>query len=286
VPNSLDVIDSTPGDYHIRLLDAGHAQLSDFAFAPKFSPETDEPEGSIAEAVQWITGTHSIEILHGTTVLITRTVSASTPVITVTAPNGGETLNGNNFTVMWNASDADGDPLTYLLEYSTDNGATWQLLGTNIIQTQATIDLTLLAGTTQGLFRVWASDGVNTSFDASNATFTVPFKTPSITSISPISGTTYVLSQTVTFEGSAFDPEDNVLGDAQLQWTSSLQGDLGTGALLQRADLITGTHVITLTATDSDNNTATATTVITVTEESTGGGSAPDLFLPIVMKNG
>ena len=177
-----------------------------------------------------------------------------------------------DYTVTWNASDADLDPLTFLLEYSTDNGATWDLLGTNITQTHATIDLSLLAGTTQGLFRVWASDGVNTSFDASDAVFSVPSKTPGITSLAPISGTTYVLSQTVTLEGSAFDAEDNVLDDAHLQWTSSLQGVLGTGSLLQLTDLIPGTHTITLTATDSDNNVATATTIITVTEESPGGG--------------
>jgi hypothetical protein len=286
VPNSLDSVDHISGTYHIRLLDVGNAQLLDYPFAPKFSPELDEPEGSIAEAVPWITGTHSIVILHDTTALITRTVSAHTPVITIAAPNGGELLSGSSYTVTWTASDADGDPLTYLLEYSADNGATWQLLGTNITQTQATIGLSLLPGTTQGLFRVWASDGVNTSFDASDAAFSVPFKTPSITSISPISGTTYVLSQTVTLEGSAFDAEDNVLGDAQLQWTSSLQGVLGTGSQLQVTDLITGTHVITLTATDSNNNTATATTVITVGEENPAGGSAPDLFLPIVIKNG
>jgi len=286
VPNSIDVTGTVAGEYHIRLLDAGNAQLADYAFTPNFSTEANDPVGTIAEAVPWVTGTQRIAIWHNTTALITRTVSANTPVVTVTAPNGGEILSGSNYTVTWTASDADGDPLTYLLEYSTDNGATWQLLGTNITQTQAMLDLTRLPGTTQGLFRVWASDGVNTAADASNGTFTVPSKAPSVTLISPANGTTYVLSQTVTFEGNAFDPEDNVLGDAQLHWTSSLQGDLGTGALLQRADLITGTHVITLTATDSDNNTATATTTIIVTEESTGGGSAPDLFLPIVMKNG
>ncbi len=286
VPNSLDSVDHISGTYHIRLLGAGNTELLDYPFAPKFSPEDGEPVGLINEATPWMTGTQSIVILHNTPALITRTVSAHTPVITVTAPNGGELLSGSSYTVTWTASDADSDPLTYLLEYSTDNGATWQLLGTNITRTQATIDLSLLPGTAQGLFRVWASDGVNTAFDASDAVFSVPSKLPSITSISPISDTAYVLSQTVTLEGSAYDPEDNVLGDAQLQWTSSLQGALGTGAFLQTTDLITGTHVITLTATDSDHNVATATTVITIGEESPGGGSAPDVFLPLVIKNG
>ena len=187
-------------------------------------------------------------------------------------------------TVTWTASDADNDPLTYLLEYSTDNGATWDLLGTNITQTHAAINLALLPGTAQGLFRVWASDGVNTSYDASNAVFSVPSKLPEITSLAPVSGTTYIVSQTVTLEGSAYDPEDNVLGDAQLQWTSSLQGVLGTGSVLQLTDLVVGTHVITLTATDSDNNTTTATTVITVMDENPVSGNY-DLFLPLVLRS-
>jgi hypothetical protein len=281
VPNSLDSIDNIPGEYHIKLLNAGNAQLSDYPLTPNFGTEGDASIGMIAEAVPWMTGTHSIVILHNTTALITRTVSTHTPIITLTAPNGGEVLSGSSYTVTWTASDADGDPLTYLLEYSKDHGVNWQLLSGSLAQTHATLDLKQLPGTTHGLFRVWASDGVNTSSDASNGTFTVPAKSPSVMLIVPISGTTYVLSQTVTFEGSAFDPEDNLLADSQLQWTSSLQGVLGTGGVLQTTDLVTGTHVITLTATDSQSNKATATTTITIFATSPEGGK---VYLPIVLK--
>ena len=96
VPNSLEPIDHVPGDYHIRFLDSGGAQLSDYPFTPKFSPEEDDPVGLINEAAPWVTGTHSIVILHNTTALITRTISTYTPVVTVTAPNGGELLSGSS----------------------------------------------------------------------------------------------------------------------------------------------------------------------------------------------
>ncbi len=269
------------GAYSIRLFGAGNSLLANYAFSPKFSPEADEPVGLIAEMVAWVTDTQKIAIWHGATALITRTVSAHAPVVTLNSPNGGETLSGSNVNVAWTGTDADaGDSLTYSLDYSRDGGATWQALSGSITQTQVTLDLTQLPGTTQAKFRVWASDGVNTALDDSNGTFTVTFKSPKITSIAPVSGTQYVLSQTTTFEGSAFDPEDGVLGDARLNWTSSLQGALGTGQMLQTTDLIIGTHVITLTATDSNNNTATATTTIVIT------GELPtiEIYLPLILR--
>ncbi|HET7088809.1 MAG TPA: Ig-like domain-containing protein, partial [Anaerolineae bacterium] len=281
LPNSEDLATSPPGDYHIRLLGAGDALLADHAITPYFSPEADEPEGAIAEMVPWVTGTQKIVITHGATALVTRTVSANAPVVTITSPNGGENLSGGEVTLTWTASDADGDALTFTIDYSRDGGATWESLSGEITATQATLDLSLLPGTTQGKFRVWVSDGVNTGSDASDGVFSVPLKLPEIISIEPPSGATYVVSQTVTFEGVAFDVEDGLLGDAQLQWSSSLQGPLGTGGLLQTADLIAGTHVVTLTATDSHNNVATATTTITVVDEL----PLSWIYLPIVLRN-
>ena len=127
---------------------------------------------------------------------------------------------------------------------------------------------------------MWASDGVNSTRDASDTTFTVTSKLPRIISIEPVSGTIYVVSQTVAFEGSVFDLDDGFLSDANLQWSSSLMGPLGAGETLQATDLITGTHVITLTATDSDGNTATATTTVIVKQESPT--IIMEIYLPLI----
>jgi len=60
--------------------------------------------------------------------------------------------------------------------------------------------------------------------------------------------------------------EDGLLGDAALTWASSLSGPLGTGHALALATLPTGTHIITVTATDSRGQQAQATTTITVVD--------------------
>ncbi len=281
VPDATDVLTSTPSDYHIQFRDLGDAQLADYPFSPSFSPEDGVNEGLIAEAVTWVTGTRQIRIMQGVTSLVTRTVSTATPVVTLLFPNGGETLAGTgSVEVSWQADDVDGDTLTYALDFSRDGGTSWEPLGLGITTTVASVDLSVLPGTSQGKFRVWASDGVNTAIDASDGVFSLPFKTPEVVYIAPASGATYVVSQTVTLEGEGFDVEDNILADPQLSWTSSLQGSLGTGGMLQTTDLVTGTHVITLTVTDSQANTATSTTTVIVTGEQ----SPSVVYLPLVMR--
>ncbi len=216
--------------------------------------------------------------------LITRTVSANTPTVTLQSPGGGITLTGNSVIVSWSAFDADGDPLTFSLDYSKDGGATWTPLSGQIPSTTIAIDLTQLPGSPQGKFRVWASDGVNTATDETAGTFVVPNKAPQILSVDPISGTTYVVSQTISFEAEAYDPEDGQLPDGNLQWSSDIDGVLGTGALLQLDTLSIGTHTITLTVTDSDNHVTTAATMVIVTAEP----SITDwfIYMPLLMKGG
>ena len=55
----------------------------------------------------------------------------------------------------------------------------------------------------------------------------------------------------IQFTGSATDPEDGQLTGDDLVWTSSLDGQIGTGQSFTRSDLRVGQHTITLTATDS-----------------------------------
>lgn len=61
----------------------------------------------------------------------------------------------------------------------------------------------------------------------------------------------------VTFTGSADDPEDGALTGSSLVWESDVDGEIGTGESVSTSGLSVGHHIVTLTATDSEGASAT-----------------------------
>ena len=78
--------------------------------------------------------------------------------------------------------------------------------------------------------------------------------TPTVAIISPAGTPICSVRQgeNVLFFATATDPEDGTLSGNALTWTSSLIGQIGTGAALETSALSPGRHVITFTAIDSD----------------------------------
>ncbi len=244
-----------PGEYSIRLLGVGGVTLADYPFTPQFNYPDHPSPGSgpltalISEAVRWNPSTARVAIYRGAAELAGRNVSQNAPVVTVLAPHGGENFTGP-FAVQWQASDADGDPLSYMLQYSTDAGVTWRPLSGILNSQSTTVDPANLPGTTQGKLRVLASDGVNTGMDASDGVFSAPDKAPAVRIESPAPSAHYVPGQPVALIGQAMDVEDGMLTGDALRWSSNLSGALGVGQMLHVTDLPEGLHTITLAAQD------------------------------------
>lgn len=199
------------------------------------------------------TGVARIVLKKGALELAVKVVSAHSPVVSVTYPNGGETwVASGSHTITWDASDLDGNTLTFNVFYSPD-GSQWIPLGSNITDKQLTVDSSEIPGSTSASIKVMASDGINTTTDVSDAPFTVGSKPPQATILSPEGNGNAVNGASILLQGSGYDLEDGNLADPALTWLSNLDGNLGNGARVL-ATLSPGLHTITLRATDSNGN--------------------------------
>ena len=98
------------------------------------------------------------------------------PVVTVIAPNGGETLTANTATtIQWTADDGDGSGVAAIELYlSLDNGATFSLIAISVSNTGSFTWFPPNRPSTGAILRVEATDNAfNTSFDESDAVFEI-----------------------------------------------------------------------------------------------------------------
>jgi hypothetical protein len=92
---------------------------------------------------------------------------------------------------------------------------------------------------------------------------------PVVAISAPADGAGFTEGDAVTFAGSATDVEDGDLSGS-LVWTSSADGQIGTGASFTTSSLSTGSH--TVTATVSDSGGANGSDSIGISVQAVGGG--------------
>ena len=264
-----------PGAFRIRLFDVSGTVLADKPFTPgAILTHRDPSDLGFSEVFNWVAGTRRVALVSSTGAeLASRLVSANAPMIFGVAQGGGSTLPASgNVTISWIASDPDGDPLAASIQYSTDDGATWNAVATGITGSSFTVDAAALKGTKGGMtgrFRLLVSDGT-LSAAAQTAAFVAPGHPPTIRIASPAAGTRLELGQSVQLEAVALDREDGVLDGASITWSSDRDGTLGIGRL-SSARLSEGLHTITLAASDSDGATSNATTSVRVARGNAAG---------------
>ena len=279
ITSTVPTDDSSGTEYCLEMHDNNNSVLESRCFDLAFlDPETDEPtnEDFFATAIPYPDATSAVVLTHLGTPIGSLNVSQNAPEVELTYPTGGEVWSGTGtYTVTWSASDLDGDQLYYALSYSTDAGNSWIPIGTDITSNQLALDVSDLPGSSTVLIRVSASDGINTTVDVSEGTITVGRKAPIVVITSPEEDIRISPGDSLLLQGSAYDLEDGLIDRSTLQWSSSKDGDLGSGSAILPT-LSEGKHVITLSGTDSDQNTTTATINVEV--------SLKNIYLPLVIR--
>ncbi len=174
---------------------------------------------------------------------ITVTIIVNTPpTVEITAPaNGTAVVEGANINFTGNATDTEDGNISANISWSSSiDGA----LGAGASINTASLSVgvhTIDAGVTD-------SGGLS---DSDQITVTVVTNTPpAVTITDPDSGSDFNQGVNINFTGNATDAEDGNI-NANISWSSSIDGALGTGASINTASLSVGVHLINADVTDS-----------------------------------
>ncbi len=182
----------------------------------------------------------------------------SGPTVSIDTPlDGAIFTEGDNITFIGTADDAEDGNLSANIDWTSDLDGD--------LGSAATISSTSLS---LGVHTITAT--IFDSEDLSDSTSivitvvaAVSNTPPTVNIATPSDGTTFIEGDNISFNGTASDTEDGDLS-VFINWLSSLNGDLGSGANISASNLSVGAHTITASVTDSDGNSDTDTRSITI----------------------
>ena len=150
--------------------------------------------------------TASVAIVHEGADIWSKVVSPSAPQVSLTSPVQFQSYNAADpLPVTWTASDPDGDPLRFILEYSPDDGVTWQTIATGLSGTSYNWTPGF-APVGSGRLRITVSDGFHTGTAISDQFYIQPTNPIAIIQV-PADGQTVPEGSALSMVGEAFASE-------------------------------------------------------------------------------
>ena len=186
------------------------------------------------------------------------TTGNQAPVVAITAPEDGATLNSPSAV---NLAGTAEDP-----EDGTIGGAdlVWRSDLDGTLGSGQTLTTSLSEGLHQLELQATDSEGA-TGIDAISVTVTAINEAPEAFIDSPSDGSYFVEGSSIELVGHADDPEEGALTGASLFWSSSADGALGSGGTATMSSPSIGVHTIVLTALDSQGEEGLASITLEVT---------------------
>ncbi|MCW5556988.1 MAG: LamG domain-containing protein, partial [Verrucomicrobiae bacterium] len=212
---------------------------------------------SFAQFVEPAADTAEVRIVQRGATAASLRVSASAPEVALQEPEVDAAAGLLRWA--WTAADADGDALVFTVQYSHDDGATWETARLNVLETAVALDANLLPGSAAARLRVIASDGYHATVAQSSA-FAVPRRPPSLTLNGLTAGAQLPYGTDPKLSAFALDLEDGRLSADAIAWTlTGPQSLTATGDTLNLQYLPPGSYHLEVNATDSDEQIGNAT---------------------------
>jgi hypothetical protein len=221
--------------------------LKDMLFTARYCRDGVESDDLLVRgAVPFPDGVRQVRFSCRGVELLTIPVSRAAPQVKLRwRPSG---LVRGRQTIKWEASHPEGSSLQFFLRYSTNAGRSWNRLTGRLVGNEHLIDFDLMPGGEECCIAVVATDGVNTTNDASRS-FRVALKPCQAFLLEPEHGQHFPLGRTVLLRGQGYYLEEQRPEREALLWTSKRDGELGRGTVVELKNVLSpGEHEITLQA--------------------------------------
>jgi hypothetical protein len=194
-------------------------------------------------------------------VIHTEPIAKAAPLVELKSLPGAPARSGQ-LPLSWAASGVGKGTLRYHLRYSNDNGQTWLGLAANLTVTEYILDLDQLPGGENCLVQVLCTVDLRASI-ATSAPFRVPVKANILEILSLRNGDVVEAGKPVALFG--FSRSSAGSGDfSGLNWSSSIDGFLGSGPQVVVPLLTAGRHRITLEGDDGLGGETSASIIVRV----------------------
>lgn len=208
-------------------------------------------------------GAASVELVADGTPVAQQLASKAAPKLGIISPRRGETVGrGGAATLRWKATDADGDPLKAIVEYSADDGRTFSTVAVGPNRNRLRLRSAELPASRRARVRVRVQDGFHEAV-ATSPRFTSLGAPPRVRISAPAPGTTTAAGAAISLRGDAFDDTGRALRGRALTWLVGKRV-VARGALVSVPGLGAGKRKLVLRAQDRGGRTATTATTIRV----------------------
>jgi hypothetical protein len=215
----------------------------------------------------------AVEVVSGSNTFARVARSASPPVVRLLTPTGpGPVGSDPTATVTWTATDADpGAELRVSIDYSTDDGRTWDTLYGGPNTGRADIRSARLSASKRARLRVRVSDGFD-EVAATSDRFEAVGRPPAIRVLSPRRGERARADEALYLSASAYDDTGAFLDDSAFTWYDGreqiAQGRMGSATIDTP-----GRHILRVVARDGSGREGTAVVPVQILR------TAPDIFV-------
>lgn len=189
--------------------------------------------------------------------------SRNAPAVEFLAPTAGARVGGGRpVSLRWSARDADGDALTASVDYSTDDGATWQTVAGGVTDAQVSLPSGRLTASDRARVRIRASDGLNETAAVSDR-FVSLGAPPFVRITTPARRVTIGAVQPLSLAALAYDDAFQRLRGRALTWFDGRRR-IAFGEAATVAPLAPGLHTIGVVARDRLGRSARASVAVLV----------------------